>query len=180
MSKTELRKQLRTLEADDLRELIMEIYGARREAKEYLEFWLNPDIRKKLDNAVKEINKELARVRRHNYACRISQIRKILKEFETYGPDDGMLLDLYISTADTLIARGVSGACSDAFAGGAVKFTLDFLAMIDKRGAFSVYFPKLTSLLDLYTAQGGRDWYGVLRRIREGIESYSPARLGKI
>lgn len=40
MSKAQLKKQLKTLEKDEIIEMVMELYDARKEAKEYLEFYL--------------------------------------------------------------------------------------------------------------------------------------------
>ena len=49
MSKAQLKKQLKTLEKDEIIEMVMELYDARKEAKEYLEFYLNPNEKSKLD-----------------------------------------------------------------------------------------------------------------------------------
>ena len=43
MSKIQLKKELQTMEAPQLREMILEAYSARKEIKEYFEFFLNPD-----------------------------------------------------------------------------------------------------------------------------------------
>ena len=50
MSKIQLKKELQTMEAPQLREMILEAYSARKEIKEYFEFFLNPDIEHLLDN----------------------------------------------------------------------------------------------------------------------------------
>lgn len=46
MSKATLKKVLKNMNADQLREVICELYEVRPEAKEYLEFWIDPDIAK--------------------------------------------------------------------------------------------------------------------------------------
>ena len=38
MSKAQLKKHMKTLEKDEIIEMVMEMYDARKEAKEYLEF----------------------------------------------------------------------------------------------------------------------------------------------
>ena len=44
MSKTALKKVLAGMTAQQLTELITDLYEARSEAKEYLDFYINPDI----------------------------------------------------------------------------------------------------------------------------------------
>lgn len=57
MSKTTVKKALAQLDAEALREMIMEMYAARREARDYLEFWVNPDTDRELDTAKTKIQK---------------------------------------------------------------------------------------------------------------------------
>lgn len=46
MSKASLKKALKEISRDGLEEIICELYDTRPQAKEYLEFWINPDIEK--------------------------------------------------------------------------------------------------------------------------------------
>lgn len=57
MSKAALKKTLKDMEHDSLAEIIMELYESRPEAKEYLEFWLNPDAEAELQKYRKKISK---------------------------------------------------------------------------------------------------------------------------
>ena len=57
MSKAQLKKQLNSLEKSQIIEMVIELYDARKEAKEYLEFYLNPDEDKKLEEFKKIIQK---------------------------------------------------------------------------------------------------------------------------
>ena len=53
MSKALLKKELEKMSASQLRHLILETYEARKEFKEYFEFFLNPDagkLREKYEN----------------------------------------------------------------------------------------------------------------------------------
>ncbi len=43
MSKAQLKKTISHMLPEQLQQLILEAYDARKETKEYLEFWLNPD-----------------------------------------------------------------------------------------------------------------------------------------
>ena len=55
MSKAALKKALRDIDRDGLAEIICEMYDARPEAREYLEFWVNPDADKELDKYKRKI-----------------------------------------------------------------------------------------------------------------------------
>ena len=57
MSKAGLKKALKEIDRDGLAEIICELYDARPEAKEYLEFWINPDADKELDKYKQKIFK---------------------------------------------------------------------------------------------------------------------------
>ena len=58
MSKATLKKVLNEMDRDSLSEIICELYDARPEAKEYLEFWINPDADKELDKYRQKIFKQ--------------------------------------------------------------------------------------------------------------------------
>ena len=46
MSKTTLKKQLNELTREQLIEVMLELYEARKDAREYLEYYVNPDEKK--------------------------------------------------------------------------------------------------------------------------------------
>ena len=49
MSKVQLKKHLSALNKEQIIEVMLELYDARKEAKEYLEFYLNPNEDEKLE-----------------------------------------------------------------------------------------------------------------------------------
>lgn len=49
MSKAQLKKHLSALNKEQIIEVMLELYDARKEAKEYLEFYLNPNEDEKLE-----------------------------------------------------------------------------------------------------------------------------------
>lgn len=58
MSKAQLKKHLSTLTKEQVIEVILKLYDARKEAKEYLEFYLNPDEDAKLEEYKRIIRDE--------------------------------------------------------------------------------------------------------------------------
>lgn len=55
MSKTKLKKYLSTLPQEQLVQVILDLYDARKEAKEYLEFFMNPDQKSALEKEKKDL-----------------------------------------------------------------------------------------------------------------------------
>ena len=62
------------MDADQLRELILDVYSARKEAKEYFEFFLDPDVDKLRDKLWTVIEKELNRTKRRQLAAQVGNI----------------------------------------------------------------------------------------------------------
>ncbi len=44
MSKATLKKELKNFDADQLREILLDLYSARKESKEYPDFFVDHDI----------------------------------------------------------------------------------------------------------------------------------------
>ena len=55
MSKTKLKKYLQTLTQEQIIQVVMDLYDARKDAKEYLEFFMNPDSAAALEKAKKDL-----------------------------------------------------------------------------------------------------------------------------
>ncbi len=86
MSKLQLRKEIAHFNAEQLREMLLDIYDARREAKEYLDFFLNPDVDKLTEKYTKEIDKEFDRIKRRVISPRWTRVRKSLKDYASFKP----------------------------------------------------------------------------------------------
>lgn len=57
MSKARLKKTLKSMSQEELVEVICEIYDARKEAKEYFEYWLDPQPEKLVETVKKKLLK---------------------------------------------------------------------------------------------------------------------------
>lgn len=99
MSKAKLSKELIQLNKEQLIQLILDAYSARKETKEYLEFFLNPDIDRLFDKYSFAIHKELRRVKRGHYCkARISFIKRQIKEFSSFQPGYEAEIKLLLDT----------------------------------------------------------------------------------
>lgn len=95
MSKAQLKKHLKTLEKDEIIEMVIELYDARKEAKEYLEFYLNPNESSKLDEYKKIIENEFY-PSRGNSKTRFSVCRKAVNDFMKLKPAPELVADLML------------------------------------------------------------------------------------
>ena len=57
MSKASVKKALKELDHEGLVNLLMDLYACRKDAKDFLEFWANPDEDKELERAKERIHK---------------------------------------------------------------------------------------------------------------------------
>ncbi|MDE6247042.1 MAG: hypothetical protein K2M41_04270 [Muribaculaceae bacterium] len=84
MSKTKLKKALNALEKEELINTIIELYDARKDAKDYLEYWLAPDPQGELEKCVKLVNRQFYTPQGlSRRSPQSSAISKILKDFST-------------------------------------------------------------------------------------------------
>ncbi len=97
MSRTALKKELRNLNAEQLRELLEDMYDFRLTPKEYFSFYLNPDAEALLERHRKAIDTELRRRSYRGSKARISVINNIVKNFDSYkaGLDYNQELKFY-------------------------------------------------------------------------------------
>lgn len=99
MSKKDLKKELENMTSEQLRQLILEAYSAKKEIKSYFDFFVNPDSEKLFEKYRIMIAKELDRSKRGGYAKgRISMIKRLISEFESYQPGYRYEIDLMLFT----------------------------------------------------------------------------------
>lgn len=95
MSKTEVKKYIKSLERGSLEELVMDLYSARKEAKEYLEYVIKPNDKGKLEQYREVITKEFF-PSRGEPKMRFSVCRKAVSEYKSLDPAPEFLADLML------------------------------------------------------------------------------------
>lgn len=88
--------------ADQLSELVMELYDARKEAREYLEYWSDPQPEKWVEKAKKDICRVFY-LHGENPRRRpsLSDLNTIVKHFMTLGIDRDLTSDVLLYVAET-------------------------------------------------------------------------------
>ena len=82
---------------EDIIEMVLEMYSARKEAKEYLEFYAKPDEKGKLEEYKAIIQDEFYPKRRREPQTRFSVCRKAVADFKKLKPSADALAELMVS-----------------------------------------------------------------------------------
>lgn len=99
MSKAKLKKALAAMEKDEIITMVTELYDARKEAKEYLEYWLDPDAGKELERVEKLVDRLFFTpqgVSRKSVTT--TAVNKLIKDFMTICFEPERVADLLLFT----------------------------------------------------------------------------------
>ena len=108
MSKAQLKKYLLRLTKEQVIDVVLELYEARKEVKEYLDFYVNPNDDAKLEEYKKIIYNEFY-PNRGEPKCRFSICRKAVSDFKKLKPHPACIADLMLFYIET----GVSFTVED-------------------------------------------------------------------
>lgn len=103
MSKAQLKKAMANMDRESIAEMVAELYDARPEAKEYLEFWINPDIRKEFEKYKTKLHRLFfspsGKARKRPTA---TSLKQLVKYFSTlcFDPELVAQLHIYICECD--------------------------------------------------------------------------------
>ena len=97
MSKATIKKLLRSMSKEEIIEMVIEMYDARKEAKDYLEYYASPDENSKLEEYKDIIRAEFYPEGRHEPKTRFSVCRKAVTDFKKLKPSADALAELMLS-----------------------------------------------------------------------------------
>ncbi len=103
MSKAALKKELESFTREQLIQVLLDTYSSSKSAKEYLEFFLNPDAEALRQKKIDLIAKELRREKWGYSKARISHIKQALKDYESFNVGDGAMEQLCLDTFRLLL-----------------------------------------------------------------------------
>lgn len=88
MSKLQLKKSIKDLTADQLREVILEAYSASADVKQYFEYWLDPDPKVLIEKYDKLIEKHyFLSERKIRKKVSATEVNKLVKQFSALVQD---------------------------------------------------------------------------------------------
>ncbi len=131
MSKIKLKKELSALSKDEIIEVVARAYSARKEFRDYFEFFLYPDADKLYEKYREAILREIGRGQRKSKA-RISEIKKLIKNFDSFDAGAEYSRDLRLLAIENLIERERYTWYSETLINGTTRLTLDLINFADK------------------------------------------------
>ena len=96
MSIVKLKRRLQLLPKERVIEIILELYDARKEAKDYLEFYLVPDSNAELEKCKKTIRQEFFPTRGFSEKPSFAKCRKVISDFQKLKPEPTCIADLML------------------------------------------------------------------------------------
>lgn len=173
MSKTALKKELAGFTKDQLIELVLDLYAARKEVKEYFNFFLNPDSEKLFEKYRKAVEKEFNRSKWGRSKARISVIKKLLKEFETFQPDIRYRYSLYLQIIYFGLYYSSMDYFPDSLTNGIYKIVTDYLAFANSNEQFGEALQNL-EVITSHDSIGTRSMKaGIKQSVHEYLQSRS-------
>lgn len=143
MSRTQLKKELQNLDKSGIIQVILDLYSARKEAKEYLDFFINPDVDKKMEKNRAAILKELSRGVRWRSKARISVLRGIIRDFASLDPGSDHVAELMVFTVVATIDACTSRQMSATMLNGLRQLTINTVEYLNAHELLPKYLPRL-------------------------------------
>lgn len=131
MSKLQLKKELAGMDREQLAQIILDAYSARKEMRAYFEFFLNPDVDRLKEKYLAAIGKELQRRKHRVWAARITVVRRAIREFASFDPGAEYVLGIMLETIRLILQLERVDYLSEAFEKGTKKLVEDTVAYAD-------------------------------------------------
>lgn len=147
MSKTQVKKLLEHLDAEQMKEMILDLYDARPEAKDYLDFYAQPDIDARLEKARSLIDKEVKRTHRGYPRPRVTKLRRFIKDITSLNPGMEFSLDIMTYTFERLCSRAGS-MYKEATQKSTAKLLQEIIATADRNGMLNEYLTRVSAAIE--------------------------------
>lgn len=129
--------------ADQIGELLIELYDARPEAKEYLEFFIKPDIDAKLEKTRSLIKKEMWRTSRGHNRARSTRIRRYIKDIASFNPGPEAVCEIMTYAIEAACAASSEQWIKDSTQKSFAKLLGETLREADNAGLLDIYLPRV-------------------------------------
>lgn len=155
MSKARLKKALKDMTHDQIAEMVMELYDARKEAKAYLEYWLDPDIDKELERRKTAVRRLFFTTSdKPRKLPTATAIKAEVKDFTSICYEPEKTADLLLYICDSYAARMQAKRFGHTVANAAEKALDNARTFIEASGLddrFSLRLDKVRQLIEELT-----------------------------
>jgi hypothetical protein len=147
MGISELKRELRKLDKDQLIDLISDLYKKEKSVKQLLDFYVNPN--------EKELFKEYrhtvitAFYPEHGYEIKLHKGREAISDFGKYGPSTHLLADLMLVYVETGISfTNDFGDMNESFYSSLESMYVRALKLIQKEGILNKFAIRAKAIVD--------------------------------
>ena len=134
MSKTQLKKELQGFTKEQLQEIILAAYDSSAKAKEYFEFFINPDANALMEKGLDIVQKELKRTKWGECKARISIIRKVIKEYAAFGVGAENHAKMVLTVLAMVIHKSTYYHLSEPLSKGMLGFASEYVTIAANNG----------------------------------------------
>ena len=105
MSKAALKKEFAGMTREQIIQIVLDAYAARKEVREYFDFFIDPDVDKLMEKTIARIDKELMRGKHGRSTSRITLVRRAIKDFASFDPGAEYVMRVMLETLRHILER---------------------------------------------------------------------------
>lgn len=144
MSKLQLKKELALMSREEIVQVVLDAYTARKEVREYFDFFINPDIDKLTEKTLARIDREISRSKHGRSTARITVVRRAIKEYASYDPGPEYVGNLMLETIRRILIREKYIYFKETFEKGLRKLIDDTVAYADAHAMVDTTLARLS------------------------------------
>lgn len=162
------------MSAEQISEMVLDLYAARSEAREYLDFFVSPDIEKKLDKSRSLIKKEMSRNSKGRNKSRSTRIRRFIKDISSLNPGTEPVAEIMTFAVETFCEVGSDQIIKTSVQNGYARLLHDTIVYINDAGLVGDYLPRIEKAVDSMSSSWwrGNEFKKLLKQeLKETMES---------
>lgn len=162
------------MSAEQISEMVLDLYAARSEAREYLDFFVSPDIEKKLDKSRSLIKKEMSRNSKGRNKSRSTRIRRFIKDISSLNPGAEPVAEIMTFAVETFCEVGSDQIIKTSVQNGYARLLHDTIIYINDAGLVGDYLPRIEKAVDSMSSSWwrGNEFKKLLKQeLKETMES---------
>lgn len=136
------------MSADQLSALILDLYAARKDAKDYLDFFVNPDIDTRLEKAYSIIDREMSRSSRGRSTTRITRIKNAVNSITSLRAGPQANADVLLHVVKEACAMSGRVFVKDSLRTAFATLLQRLVSEADAAGMLSSYLPEIEKAIN--------------------------------
>lgn len=148
MSKSQVKKLLSGMSKEEVINVVLELYDARKEARNYLDYFANPNENSELEKFKKIVLKEFGDDGIHFPQCRFSVCRKALSDFKKLSPSEDTLAEAMVFYIERIYEFSFgAGDLWEQYYDSAISNFRSMLKFLVKNGLLESMMPRVVQIM---------------------------------